>query len=100
MRPIPTGATAPIGAYLKYPGSRLLLSCSACSWSKAYRPEAVIARLRQLRGGGHDTPLADLTRRVGWNCPRCSRMRWRFELAWPDDLDPREVRRLANQIRN
>ena len=100
MRPIPTGASTPLGAFVRYPGCRVLLSCAACAWSKSYKPEPMIDRLRKLRAGGHETTLADAARRVAWNCPRCQRMRWRFEFALPEGLDEREMRRLANLYRN
>lgn len=100
MRPIPAEGTASIGDFRRYPGCRLLLACAACSWSKSYNPERVIDRLHELKAGGHATRLADVARRVGWNCPACQRMRWRAQFAWPDNIDEREVKRLTNLFRN
>lgn len=100
MRLIPAAAEDSIGDFRKFPGARLLLVCAACSWSKPYNPERVIDRLRELRTGGYATRLVDCARRVGWNCPACSRMRWRMQFAWPPGLDDREIRRLANRYRN
>jgi hypothetical protein len=100
MHVIPTDAAAAIGDHQRYPGCRLVLACAACSWSKSYNPERVIDRLRSLKAGGHATRLEDVARRVAWNCPACSRMRWRAELAWPPELSPREFRRLTNRQRN
>jgi hypothetical protein len=100
MRPIPTDGTAALGDYRRYPGCRLLLACGACAWSKSYNPERLIDRLRELKAGGHATRLADVARRVAWNCPACGRMRWRAQFAWPRELAPGEARRLANRYRN
>jgi len=84
----------------RYPGCRLLLFCGACTWSKSYRPERIIARLQELRVSGHTTPVTDVAKRVGWNCPSCGRMRWGSQLVYPAELDEREARRLVRQIRS
>ncbi|MGA0607735.1 hypothetical protein ACO2Q0_17220 [Phenylobacterium sp. VNQ135] len=98
--PIPASAETSVGDFRRYPGCRLLLCCGACSWSKHYNPERVIDRLRELRAGGYATRLVDAARKVGWNCPACSRMRWRMQFAWPPGLSPQDVQRLANRYRN
>ena len=100
MRVIATDANTVLGDHRRYPGCRIYLMCSACSWSKSYSPERVIRRLQELKSGGYTTQLVAVARRVGWNCPACSRMRWRALFAWPPGLDPAEVRRLASQYRN
>ena len=100
MRPIPADGTSTIGDFRRHPGCRLLLACAFCAWSRSYRPERVIDRLRELKAGGHTTRLLDVARRVGWNCPACGRMRWRAQLAWPAGLSPTEVKRLAERYRN
>ncbi|HEY0435962.1 MAG TPA: hypothetical protein VGC92_04940, partial [Phenylobacterium sp.] len=84
----------------RYPGARLLLTCAMCGWSKAYSAERVIARLHELRAGGHDTRVAHVARRVGWPCPGCNRVKWRADFAWPPGMADAEVRRLANLYRN
>ena len=81
MRPIPAAPETPIGDFRRYPGARLLLACEFCGWSKSYRPERVLARLHELKAGGHATRLADVVRKVGWNCPSCSRTGWRMQFA-------------------
>jgi RNase P subunit RPR2 len=100
MRRIPSDGTTAIGDFRRYPGCRVQLSCGACGWDKAYDPERVIARLQQLRAGGHATRLADIVRRVAWTCPSCGRMRWRMAFAWPDGITEAEVKRLAARYRN
>lgn len=100
MRPIPASPEDCIGDFQRYPGARLLLSCAFCSWGKAYNPERVIARLQELKAGGHATRLVDCAKRVGWNCPACARIRWRMQFAWPPNLDAAEVRRIAARYRN
>ncbi|MCR5877827.1 hypothetical protein [Phenylobacterium sp. J367] len=100
MRTIPAHAASTIGDFRRYPGCRLLLSCAACGWSRTYNPERVIGRLQELRAGGHTTRLTDVRQRIGWNCPRCARMRWRMAFAWPPGLGPAEVKRLTAQARN
>lgn len=97
---MPADAATTLGDYRKYPGSRVLLTCSLCGWKKGYNPERVIDRLRDLKAGGHSTPVAKLARRVAWTCPGCGRVKWRMELAWPADLHIREARRLLNLYRN
>ena len=98
--PIPADAATAIGDFRRYPGCRLLLACTACAWSRTYNPERVIHRLQELRAGGHATRLSDVARRVGWNCPACSRMRWRMQFAGPAGLRQAEIKRLANRFRN
>jgi len=100
MRPIPTGEQATLGDHRHYPGSRLMIACSLCGWSKSYRVERVIERLRQLKTGGHATPLTQVAQRVAWPCPGCGRVHWRAQFAWPSGIDDREVRRLGNLYRN
>jgi hypothetical protein len=100
LRPIPTDGTAAIGDFRRYPGCRLLIQCSACSWSKTYNPERVIDRLRELKAGGYATQVSAIARRIGWNCPACSRMRWRAQFAWPPEIGEREARRLTQLYRN
>lgn len=97
---IPASAETAIGDFQRYPGCRLVLACSACGWTKSYKPERVIDRLRELKAGGYASRLADVSRRVGWNCPRCSRMRWRMQFAWPENLTKAEASRLRNYYRN
>jgi hypothetical protein len=99
-RLIPADAATAIGDFARYPGCRLLLACAACSWSRTYKPERVIHRLQELRTGGYATRLADVARRVQWNCPACSRVRWRMQFAWPADMTESEAKRLAARARN
>lgn len=89
-----------IGDFRRFPGCRLMLECALCSWSKSYNPERIIDRLWALKAGGHTTPIVQIARRVGWNCPACSRMRWRTQLIYPPELTEAEARRLANRYRN
>ena len=98
--PIPDDGRLTLGDHRRYPASCLLLTCSLCGWKKPYKPERVIDRLRTLRAGGHPSPVATLARRVAWPCPMCGRVKWRMQLAQPANLNPREARRLAGQVRN
>lgn len=100
MRIVPIGDKATLGDHRHYPGARMLLVCSLCGWSKSYRVDRVIGRLRELKSGGHATRLEQVARRVGWNCPGCGRVKWRAHFAWPEGMDTREIRRLANLQRN
>ncbi len=100
MRLIPGSATATMGDYRRYPGSRLVIACADCGWSKDYNPERVIARLHELRSGGYPTGLAQVAARVGRRCPRCHQATWRAEFGWPANIDEREIKRLANLYRN
>ena len=100
MRPVPAGEHATLGDHRRYPGCRVRLSCAMCGWSKSYSAERIIERLRQLRAGGHATRLAQVARRVGWDCPACHRVRWRADLAWPAGMSESEIKRLANRYRN
>lgn len=97
---IPHGPEARLKDYQLYPGCRVMLFCSACSFARSYGPGRIIDRMRALRTGGHETLVADVAVAVGWPCPACGRMRWASQLAYPADLDPREQRRLANRYRN
>lgn len=72
-----------MGDHQLYPGSRLLLFCAACTLCRDYKPEKIIARLRALRAGGHETLVSDVARHVGWPCPACARPRWATQLAFP-----------------
>lgn len=100
LRPIPADAATSIGDFARYPGCRLMLACTACSWSRTYDPERVIHRLQDLRAGGYASRLTDVAKRVGWNCPACHRVRWRMQFAWPAGLTEAEAKRLANRYRN
>ena len=100
MRAIPLARNASLGDFRRYPGCRLALTCAMCGWSKGYDPERVLARLQALKAGGHTTPFPDVARRVQWPCPGCHRLKWRAGLAWPDQVDAREARRLAGLYRN
>lgn len=99
-RPVPATRAVKLGDHRLFPGSRVYLTCSLCGWSRDYSAERMILRLRQLRTGGHDTPVASLAGRVAWNCPGCGRTKWRMELAWPAGMDEREIKRLASAYRN
>lgn len=100
MRIIPIGDKATLGDHRHYPGARVLITCALCGWSKSYRPDRIIDRMRALKTGGHATPLAQVARRVAWPCPGCGRVHWRAQFAWPAGFDAREARRLANLYRN
>jgi hypothetical protein len=100
MRIIPIGDKATLGDHRHYPGSRVLITCTLCGWSKSYRPDRIIERMRTLKTGGHATPLAQVARRVAWPCPGCGRVHWRAQFAWPAGFDQREAKRLANLYRN
>lgn len=100
MRPIPVDGTSAVGDFRRYPGCRLVLACALCGWTKAYDPERVIDRLRELKAGGHTTRLVDVARRVGRECPACCQVRWRAQFGWPPGMTPGEARRLANRYRN
>jgi hypothetical protein len=89
-----------MGDYRRFPGCRLQLVRAMCGWSKTYSPERIVARLQELRAGGHHTPLDRVAARVAWTCPGCGRIRWRVQFAWPQNLDHREARRLADLYRN
>ena len=100
MRIIPIGDKATLGDHRHYPGARVLITCTLCGWSKSYRPDRIIDRMRALKTGGHATPLAQVARRVAWPCPGCGRVHWRAQFAWPAGFDQREAKRLANMYRN
>jgi len=78
----------------------VLIACSLCGWAKDYDPGRVAARLAELKAGGEATRVARIADRVAWPCPMCHRVKWRSDLAWPPDADPRDIRRLTAQIRN
>ncbi|WP_293676004.1 hypothetical protein [uncultured Phenylobacterium sp.] len=100
LRPIPLDDAASIGDFRRYPGCRLVLTCAMCGWQKPYDPERVIARLHELKSGGHATRLGDIARRVAWPCPGCHRLKWRGGLAWPAGLTAADSKRLAARYRN
>lgn len=100
MRAIPAPGESAIGDFRRYPGCRLMLGCQACGYAKAYDPERVIDRLRELRTGGYATRLADVARRVSRTCPKCAKSKWRAQFAWPENLTEGEARRLRNLYRN
>jgi hypothetical protein len=100
LQPIPTSDTSTLGDARRWPGSRFQLVCTLCGWSRTYRVERLIQRLRELKAGGHATTLDQVARRVGWDCPACHRTRWRCQFAWPPGLNEREGRRLQNLYRN
>lgn len=99
-RPAPGGERATVGDYPHYPGARLLLSCGFCGWAKDYNPERVIDRLRELKAGGHTTPVGEIARRVGWDCPGCGRAKWYADFAWPPHMSEGEIKRIAARYRN
>jgi hypothetical protein len=78
----------------------VFLTCALCGWTRSYSPERVIDRLRALRRGGHETLVGVVAKRVAWNCPGCGRVKWRSDLAWPEGLQERDIKRLANLYRN
>ena len=98
--PVPDDGRLTLGDHRRYPGSRLLLTCAMCGWSRAYSPDRILDRLRELKAGGHPSAVAPLARRVAWPCPMCHRVRWRMQLARPNLLSAREAKRLANLYRN
>ena len=100
MRLIPHDGTSALGDFQRHPGCRLLIVCALCGWSKGYNPERVIARLHQLKAGGHATRLPDVAKRVGWDCPACHHVKWRAQFAWPASLPDSEIKRLTNRYRN
>jgi len=100
LQPILAGTTARLGDHRKWPGCRVQVTCALCGWSRAYDPERLIARLRDLKAGGHETPLDAVAARVAWDCPRCHRVKWRAGFAWPPGLDVREAKRLSGLYRN
>lgn len=100
VRRIPTDGTTSIGDYRRWPGCRLLLTCTGCRATQTYDPERIIARLQERRTGGHATQLTALAHRVTRDCPTCGRHRWLAEFAWPANIDAREVRRLTDRYRN
>jgi hypothetical protein len=102
MRPQPVPATGALKLidHRRYPGSRVYLTCALCGWTKGYSAQRIIDRLRALRGGGHDTAVGVVAKRVAWPCPGCGRVKWRSDLAWPPGMQESEIRRLANQYRS
>ena len=55
---------------------RVALVCAACTWSRTYPVETVIARLKARGFGTAKTPVGAVARHVQWPCPACRRMRW------------------------
>ena len=100
MRPIPTSPEASIGDSQRYPGCRFTITCAMCGWQKGYSPDRILARLRELKSGGHATRLDVVARRVQWPCPGCHRLKWRAGFAWPPTLTEAEAKRLAARARN
>jgi hypothetical protein len=100
LEPILTGADTPLSDHRKYPGCRLQLLCTGCGWGKAYAPERIIDRLHELRVGGHPTTLQQVAARVGRPCPLCGQRQWNARFAWPEGIDLREIKRLANLYRH
>jgi hypothetical protein len=100
MRRIAAGPSAVIGDFRRYPGCVLLLSCGACGWTKPYNAERILARLLELKNGGHTTRLDQVARRVAWPCPGCGRLHWKTGFAYPPHIDAAEVRRQAARWRN
>ena len=101
FRPVPgDSATAVLGDHRRYPLCRIVLTCALCGWARGYDPERLIARLHELRAGGYATPVGAIAARVAWPCPMCRGVKWRSDLAWPADADPRDIRRLTAMIRN
>ena len=99
-RPIHVDAAASVGDFARYPGCRLTLTCALCGWARTYNPERIIARLRELKTGGHATRVAEVARRVAWNCPGCGRVKWKAGFAYPASLTQSEAKRLAARYRN
>src|SRR5581483_1923210 len=100
LRPIPLGSEAVLADHRRYPGARLYAICTLCGWSKGYRPARVAERLKQMNAGGGQVPLDRIARHIAWPCPGCGRVKWRTALAYPPELDPREIRRLERQLRD
>ncbi len=98
--PVPISLDAKLGDHRRFPLCRVVVACVLCGWSKGYSPERMIARLHELKAGGHPTPMADIARRIGWTCPGCGRVKWRAMLAWPPGVDEAEVQRLTRQLRS
>jgi hypothetical protein len=100
MRRIAAPAQLTLGEHIRYPGCKLVLFCGACDWSKAYEVGNVIDGLRALRKGGYHTHVEFVPELVRAHCPACSQKRWKACFGYPEDLDAREARRLAAQIRS
>jgi hypothetical protein len=100
VRRIATDNTTSLGDFRRWPGCRLLLTCTWCRATETYDPERIIARLQERRTGGPATQLRGLPGKVTRDCPHCGKRRWLAEFGWPAGTDAREVRRLANQYRN
>ena len=99
-RPIHVDESASVGDFARYPGCRLTITCALCGWSKGYNPERILARLRQLKAGGHATRIAEVARRVGWNFPGCGRVKWKAGFCYPASLRESDARRIAARYRN
>lgn len=100
MHPIPLRSTDPLEDYRRYPGCRLLLTCSACDYARHYNPERIVMRLRELRVGGYKTPIVGIAAQMRRPCPACQKMKWTTRLAYPADLTEAEAKRLMRQIRS
>lgn len=100
FRRLALGPQAVMGDHHLYPGCRLLLFCAACTVCRDYKPEKIIDRLRALRAGGHDTPVAEIATRIGWPCPACGRQRWATQLALPAGMSERERKWLVGRSRS
>lgn len=100
MRPIPHDRHVALEDHRRYPGCEVMLACEACGYSRTYQVAKVALRLLELRAGNTGTPVSAVARHVRRRCPRCSEVRWRSQFAYPDGMDPREVKRLTNRYRN
>jgi hypothetical protein len=100
LLPIAHARDARLEEAQKYPGCRLMLACGRCGWSKGYDVARVIDRLYARGDGGFTTPVARVASQVRHACPKCCDHQWSTRLAYPDDLDERELRRLRNRLRN
>ncbi len=100
LRPIPLGDDATLAEHRRRPGARLYAICTLCGWNKGYAPAKVARRLAAMKAGGEAAPLDRIARHIGWPCPGCGRVKWRTALAYPPELDPREIRRLERRLRD
>ena len=98
-RTVSTDKDTAMSDHRRFPGCRLLLTCTQCGWMKGYAPERVIDRLRELRAGGHRTRIAQVARQAR-PCPRCRTTTWQADFAWPAGMTDSEIKRLASLYRN
>jgi hypothetical protein len=98
-RPARTDKETTMADHRRFPGCKLLLTCTSCGWAKGYVPERVIDRLRQLGGGGYRTQIRQVARQAR-PCPKCRGMTWQADFAWPAGMTNSEIKRLANLYRN